>query len=143
MQRRKDITLEKKLLLPHQLGKVTRPFPNNLESMAVRKILYSVQHTYQGCRSQQVHPRSNCAILKLMGGNLRAASQTLEVTCSMLTVKVHDRTLRKKLDKCVLYRRVVRKKPLLSKTNMAALPQLAKSHLKKPQDLCHNVFLDR
>lgn len=45
----------------------------------------------------------------------RATSDTLEPSASILDVKIHEGTIRNKLNKHGLFGRVVRRKPLLSK----------------------------
>jgi len=58
--------------------------------------------------------------------NPRATSQTLQASVSMLNVKVHDR-----------------RKPLLSKKNMAAQLRFAKLHLNTAQDFWNNLWSDQ
>ena len=64
--------------------------------------------------------------------NPRAISQTLQASASMLNVKVHDSTIRKRMEQVWLVWKGVRRKPLLSKKNMAAQ--------NKPQHLWNNVL---
>ena len=92
---------EKQLLLPINLGRVIRPFPNYLESIILQreKLFSSGKHLTQSSQewtSQQVHPKVK---------NPRATSQTLRASVSMLNVKVHDSTIRKRLNKYGLFGR--------------------------------------
>lgn len=75
-------------------------------------------------------PRSNHAMLRETAKSPRAISDTL----------VHGSTIRERLNKHDLFGRFSRRKPLLSKENLAAWLRLAKLHLNKTQEQC---FLDR
>lgn len=87
-------------------------------------------------------PRSDCAILRQTWKKRkpRATSQTLQASVSMLNVKVYDSSVRKRLNKYGLFRRVTRSKPQLSKKNMAVELWFAKLQLNKPQVSWNNVL---
>lgn len=60
----------------------------------------------------------------------------------MLNFKVYDSSVRKRLNKYGLFRRVTRSKPQLPKKNMAAELWFAKLQLNKPQVSWNNVRLE-
>ena len=95
--------LEKQLLLPINLGRVIRPFTNHLESIILqRERLFTSGNIQDSCQSsqewtsQQVHPKVK---------KPRATSQTLQASVSVLKVKGHDSTVRKRLNKDGLFGR--------------------------------------
>ena len=58
----------------------------------------------------------------------------------MANVSVHDSTIRKRLNKNGVHGRIARRKPLLSKKNIAAHLKFAKEHIDDPQDFWNNVL---
>jgi len=54
--------------------------------------------------------------------------------------KIHHSTVKKRLNNYGLFGKFVRRKPLLSKKNMAAQLGFAKVDLYKPQDFWNNVL---
>ena len=100
----------KQLLLFINLGRVIRPFPNYLESIIERKIIHKWETFKDDCRSwtsQQVHPKVRlCNAQRKCKKTPRATSQTLQASVIMLNVKVHDSTVRKRLNKYGLFGRV-------------------------------------
>ena len=79
-------------------------------------------------------------MLREIDQNPRVTFQTLQISVNMLNIKVHDSTIRERLNKYTLFGRVGRKKSLLYKKNMAAQLRFAKLHLDKPQDFLNNVL---
>jgi len=135
MPRRKDI-LEKQLLLLINLGGIIRPFTNMLESIILqRERLFSGKHSGQlpifpGVEGpSKFPPRSDRAMLT-NGTKTQKLHLRLQTTVSMLNVKVDD----------LLVRKGCRRKPLLSKKNMAAQLRFAKLHLNEPQDFWNHVL---
>ena len=55
----------------------------------------------------------------------------------MANVSVHDSTIRKRHG---VHGRIARRKPLLSKKNIAARLKFAKEHIDDPQDFWNNVL---
>ena len=137
MPKRKDV-LEKKLLLPINLRRVTRPFLNTLNSVTVKEQLFTWRKHW---RQLSIFPgmgfpttsyqRQTVRCLKRLQRNPRATSQTLQASVGMLNV--HDSTIR-------LIRKGYRRKPLLSKNNLAAQVMFIKLCLNKPQDFRNNVL---
>ena len=85
------------------------------------------------------------AMLRETAKNPRAASQTLRASVSMLNhskskSKIHHSTVKKRMNNYGLFGKFVRRKPLLSKKNMAAQLGFAKVDLYKPQDFWNNVL---
>lgn len=62
--------------------------------------------------------------------NPRATALILQVSASMLTIKIHD-----SFNKYGLFDGVAGKKPLLLQKNMTVWLKFAKLHLKKPQEV--------
>jgi len=58
----------------------------------------------------------------------------------MLNIKVHNSTVRKTTKQVWLVWKSCRRKPLLSKKNMAAQVRFAKFHLNKPHNFWDNVL---
>lgn len=72
--------------------------------------------------------------------NPRATAQILQASTSILNVKAHNSTIRKRQNKYSMFGRVARKKPCLSKKKLAARLRFVKLHRNKPQDFWNNVF---
>lgn len=68
----------------------------------------------------------------------RATALILQVSASMLTVKIHD-----SFNKYGLFEGIAGKKPLLLQKNMTVWLKFAKLHLKKPQEVFGQTRLKR
>ena len=96
--------LEKQLLLPINLGRVIRPFPNYLESIIpLRERLFeSRKHwrrltIFREVDVKESSPQGQTVQCAETAKYPEATSQTLRASVSMLMVKVHDSKIRKRL----------------------------------------------
>ena len=148
--RRKHISRDHResIVAAHQSRKgykaISKPF--NLHRTTLRKIIHKWK-TFKifaslprSGRPSKFTPRSDHAMIREITKTLRVASQTLQASVSMINVKIHTRTIRRRLKKYGLFGRVARRKRLLSKKNMVAQLRFAKLHLVKIQDFWNNVL---
>nr|XP_028576306.1 zinc finger protein 577-like isoform X2 [Podarcis muralis] len=122
MPRRKDISnaLREAIVAAHKTGKgykaISKQF--KVHHSTIRKIIQkwktfqTVANLPRSGRPSKFTPRSDRAMLREIAKNPRVTSQALQASVSMLNVKVHDSTIRKRLN---MLGRVVRRKPLPSK----------------------------
>ncbi len=87
-------------------------------------------------RPTKISPRTNRKIIKEVTKNPRVTSKDLQATLALANVSVHDSTIRKRLNKNGVHGRIARRKPLLSKKNIAACLKFAKEHI----DFWNNVL---
>ncbi|XP_053577468.1 uncharacterized protein LOC128666737 isoform X3 [Bombina bombina] len=109
MPRRKDICndLREAIVAAHQSGKgykaISKQF--KVHHSTVRKIIYkwktfkTVANLPRSGRPSKFTPRSDRAMLREIAKKPRVTSQTLQASVSMLNVKVHNSTIRKRLNK--------------------------------------------
>ena len=119
--------LREAIVAAHQSGKgykaISKQF--KVHHSTLRKIIHkwetfkTVANLPRSGRPSNFTPRSDHAMLREIAKNPGVTSQTLQASVSMLNVKVHDSIIRKRLNKYGLFGRVARRKPLLSKKNMA------------------------
>ena len=91
-------------------------------------------------RPTKISPRTNRKIIKEVTKNPRVTSKDLQATLALANVSVHDSTIRKRLNKNGVHGRIARRKPLLSKKNIAARLKFTKEHIDDPQDFWNNVL---
>ncbi|CAI5768315.1 TCB1 transposase [Podarcis lilfordi] len=122
MPRRKDISnaLREAIVAAHETGKdykaISKQF--KVHHSTIRKIIQkwktfqTVVNLPRSGRPCKFTPRSDRAMLREIAKNPRVTSRALQASVSTLNVKVHDSTIRKRLN---MLGRVVRRKPLPSK----------------------------
>ncbi|KAF7647760.1 hypothetical protein LDENG_00166980 [Lucifuga dentata] len=74
----------------------------------------------RSARPKKISSRAERNTLKNIAANPRLTSKDIQKSLAAADVHVHDSTVRKLLSKNGIHGRVARKKPLLSKKNIAA-----------------------
>uniref|UniRef100_A0A8D0CN78 Transposase Tc1-like domain-containing protein n=1 Tax=Sander lucioperca TaxID=283035 RepID=A0A8D0CN78_SANLU len=64
-------------------------------------------------------------------------AKDLKASLELANISVHQSTIRKTLNKQGIYGRTPRRKPLLTKKNIAARLKFAKEHIDTPQRQCY------
>lgn len=72
--------------------------------------------------------------------NPRASAKDLQNSLALANIAVHTSTIRKTLNKNGVHGRTPRRKPLLTKKNIAARQKFTKDHLDVPQQFWQNIL---
>ena len=131
MPRSKEISedLRKTVIDAHQSRKGYKTISKDLglHQSTVRQIVYkwrkfktTVTLPRSG-RPTKISLRTNLKIIKEVTKNPTETSKDLQATLALANVNVHDSTIRKRLNKNGVHGRIARRKPLLSKKNIAAV----------------------
>ncbi|KAF7655032.1 hypothetical protein LDENG_00061560, partial [Lucifuga dentata] len=93
-------------------------------------------------RPSKITPRVRCVIIWKVTKNSRETSKELKGSFALSDVHVNESTIRRTLNNSGVYGRVARRKPLLSKKNIAARLQFAKDHMNKPEGWDNVLWID-
>ncbi len=85
----------------------------------------------------KITPKARCVIVCKVA---KVTSKQLKAFLTVADVNVHESTMRRTLDSHGVHGRVARRKPLLSKKNIAACLQFAKDHVDNPEGYWRNVL---
>ncbi|XP_075444851.1 uncharacterized protein LOC142488342 isoform X3 [Ascaphus truei] len=145
--RSKEISedLRKAVIDAHQSRKGYKTISKalGLPQSTVRQIVYkwrkfkTTVNLPRSGRPTKISPRTNQQIIQEVTKNPRVTSKDLQATLALANVSVHDSTIRKRLNNGGW---IARRKPLLSKKNIAARLKFAKEHIDDPQDFWNNVL---
>ena len=150
MARTKEISedLRKSVVDAHQAGKgyktISKEF--GLHQSTVRQIVYkwrkfkTIVTLPRSGRPTKITPRARRVIVGEVTKDPRVTSKQLKASLTLANVNVHESTIRRTLNNNGVHGRVARRKPLLSKKNIAAHLQFAKDHVDKPEGYWKNVL---
>ncbi len=119
-----------------------------LHKSTVRQIVYNWRKfkiTVALPRSGQptkITPKARCVIVCEAAMDPRVTSNQLKAILTLPNVNIHESTIRKRLSNHRVNGKVARRKPLLSKNNIAACLQFAKDHLDKTRGLLDKLCVD-
>ncbi len=91
-------------------------------------------------RPTKITPRAQWRLIQEVIKEPRTTSKELQALLASIEVSVHDSTIRKRLGKNSIHRRVPRQKPLLTKKNTKACLTFAKTYPNYPQDFWANIL---
>ena len=115
----------------------------------VRQIVYTwrkfstVATLPRSGRPAKMTARAQCRMLNEVKKNPRASAKDLQKYLEHANISVDKSTIRKTLNKDGVHGRTPRKKPLLSKKNIAASLKFGKEHLDVPQCNWQKYSVDR
>ncbi len=89
-----------------------------------------------------ITPKARCVTVCEVAMDPRVTSNQLKAILTLPNVNIHESTIRKRLSNHRVNGKVARRKPLLSKNNIAACLQFAKDHLDKTWGLLDKLFVD-
>uniref|UniRef100_A0A8D0DI99 Transposase Tc1-like domain-containing protein n=1 Tax=Sander lucioperca TaxID=283035 RepID=A0A8D0DI99_SANLU len=85
-------------------------------------------------------PRAQRRLINEVNTQSRMTAKDLKASLELANISVHESTIRKTLNKQGIYGRTPRRKPLLTKKNIAARLKFAKEDIDTPQWYWQNVF---
>uniref|UniRef100_A0A8C9X1V4 Transposase Tc1-like domain-containing protein n=1 Tax=Sander lucioperca TaxID=283035 RepID=A0A8C9X1V4_SANLU len=85
-------------------------------------------------------PRAQRRLINEVKKQSRMTAKDLKASLELASISVHESTIRKTLNKQGIYGRTPRRKPLLTKKNIAARLKFAKEHIDTPQRYWLNVL---
>ena len=150
MPRTKEISEDLRLRIVdlHKAGKGYKSISKSLDvhQSTVRQIVYK----WRKFSTVATLPRSGCPakmtaraqrrMLNEVKKNPRVSAKDLQKSLEHANISVDESTIRKTLNKNGVHGRTPRKKPLLSKKNIAARLKFAKVHLDVPQRYWQNIL---
>lgn len=80
----------------------------------------------------KIPPKAPCKMLSEVKKNPRVTTKDLKDSLELVNISVHESTICKTLNSHDIPDRTPRRKPLLSKNNIAACLKFAKGHLDTP-----------
>jgi len=120
LARRKDNNndLREAIVAAHQSGKgyiaISKPFEVTSVYSEDYSQVENLENLPRSGLSCKFTSRSARAMFREIAKHPRATSQTLQASINMLNVKVHDSTVRNRLDKFSMFERVARRMPPMS-----------------------------
>ena len=91
-------------------------------------------------RPVKMTPRAQRRLINEVKKQPRVTAKDLKASLVQANICVHESTVRKTLNKRGFYGRTPRRKPLLTKKNIAAHLKFAKEHIDTPQRYWQNVL---
>uniref|UniRef100_A0A8D0AL45 Transposase Tc1-like domain-containing protein n=1 Tax=Sander lucioperca TaxID=283035 RepID=A0A8D0AL45_SANLU len=85
-------------------------------------------------------PRAQRRLINEVKKQSRMTAKDLKASLELANISVHESTIRKTLNKQGIYGRTPRRKPLLTKKNIAARLKFAKEHIDTPQRYWQHVL---
>ncbi len=150
MPRSKEIQeqMRNKIVDMYQSGKGYKAMSKalGLQRTMVRAIIHkwrklgTVVNLPRSGRPTKITPRAQWQLIQEVIKEPRTTSKELQASLASIKVNVHDSTIRKRLGKNGIHRRVPRQKPLLTKKNTKARLTFAKKYLDYPQDFWTNIM---
>ena len=150
MGRSKNISerLKKTIIDAHNEGKGYKKIGKELalHPSTVREVIYKWKefHTTANLpksgRPAKLTKRTLRKLVQDVSKDPKLSGKDLQASLATAGVNVHPSTIRKALNKEGLHGRIARKKPLLSKKNVAARLQFAKQHVDKPQQFWDKIL---
>ncbi len=150
MLRSKEIQkqLRNKTVDMNQSGKVYKAISKalGLQRTTVRAIIHkwrklgTVVNLPGSGLPTKITPRAQRRLIQMVIKEPRTTSKELQASLASIKVSVHDSTIRKRLGKNGIHRRVPRQKPLLTKKNTKACLTFAQKYLDYPQDVWANIL---
>ena len=140
--------LRKQVVDAHQAGKgyktISKQF--GLHQSTVRQIVYkwrkfsTIVTLPRSGRPAKITPRARRIIFQEVTKNPRVTSKDLQASLALANVSVNESTVRQTLNKHGVHGRIARRKPLLSKKNIAARLMFAKGHMDEPEGYWKNIL---
>uniref|UniRef100_A0A8C5WF56 Transposase n=1 Tax=Leptobrachium leishanense TaxID=445787 RepID=A0A8C5WF56_9ANUR len=146
MPRRKELSedLRSRIVDLHEAGKGYKSISKSLDVhvSTVRQTVYkwrkfsTVATLPRRGLPVKMTARAQCRMLNEVKKNPRVSAKDLQKSLAHANIFVDTSTIRKTLNKNGVHGRTPRRKPLLSKKNIAARLKFAKEHLDVPQHYC-------
>lgn len=132
----------------HKAGKGYKTISKSLDVhvSTVRQIIYkwrefnTVATLPRRGRPAKISPRAQRRIINEVRRNPRASAKDLQTSLARTNISVHTSTICKILNKNGVHGRTARRKPLLTKKNIAARLKFAKDHLDAPQHFWQKIL---
>lgn len=150
MPRQKELSedLRSKIVDLHKAGKGYKVISKTLEihQSTVRQTIYkwrqfgTVATLPRSGRPVKMTPRAQRRLINEVKKQPRVTAKDLKASLVQANICVHESTVRKTLNKQGVYGRTPRRKPLLTKKNIAARLKFAKEHIDTPQRYWQNVL---
>uniref|UniRef100_A0AAR2K185 Transposase Tc1-like domain-containing protein n=1 Tax=Pygocentrus nattereri TaxID=42514 RepID=A0AAR2K185_PYGNA len=150
MPRQKELSedLRSKIVALHKAGKGYKAISKTLEihQSTVRQTIYkwrqfgTVATLPRSGRPVKMTPRAQRRHINEVKKQPRVTAKDFKAALMQANICVHESTVRKTLNKQGVYGRTPRRKPLLTKKNIAARLKFAKEHIDTSQRYWQNVL---
>jgi len=150
MPRAKEVSddLRRRVVDAHQSGdgykrisKRLNLHPSTVRSIVVKwKQFHTTVTLPRSGRPAKISPRTAVKLVRDVSKDPKLTSKDLQASLAAADVDVHASTIRKKLNSFGINGRSARRKPLLSKKNIAARLKFAMDHLDETDDFWNNVL---
>ena len=150
MVKQKEIPIEvrNRIVSAHKAGKGYKSISKQLELpvSSVRAVVqkykkYGITTSLpRSGRPRKITARAERNMLREVSTNPRLTSSDIQKSLSASEIHVHTSTIRKRLSSNGVHGRIARRKPLLSKKNIAARLKFAQEHIAKPESYWKSVL---
>uniref|UniRef100_A0A3B4TNE5 Uncharacterized protein n=1 Tax=Seriola dumerili TaxID=41447 RepID=A0A3B4TNE5_SERDU len=150
MPRQKELSedLRSRMVDLHKAGKGYKVISKTLEihQSTVRQTIYKWRHfgnvatLPRSGRPVRMTPRPQRRLINEVKKQPRMTTKDLKASLELANIAVHESTIRKTLNKQGIYGRTPRRKPLLTKKNIAARLKFVKEHIDTLQRYWRNVL---